>query len=146
MPSDQRGIEFPEAYKEVFTARQGIADLRALNRIDTPAGMSFAMYAPDDPDDASDLRLKVMRVGAAMQLQDVMPHLGSLGVRVADERPFEVVLRGEQAMVYDFGLHVPGGLEQWDEQARHRFTEAFEASWQGRTDVDALNALAAVRS
>ncbi|GAA1396887.1 NAD-glutamate dehydrogenase [Luteococcus peritonei] len=141
VPSDQRGIDFPDSYKEVYTARQGLADLRALNRIDTPAGMSFAMYAPDDAEDISDLRLKVMRVGAAMQLQDVMPHLASLGVRVTDERPFEVVLRGEQAMVYDFGLGLPGGREGWDEAARHRFTEAFEASWQGRTDVDALNAL-----
>ncbi len=141
MPSDQRGIVFPDAYREAYSARQALADLAALNGIADADGMAMAMYAPDDPEDTADLRLKVMRVGAPMQLQDVMPHLGSLGVRVVDEHPFELALRGQQAMVYDFGLRLPGGVAGWDLASRRRFSEAFEASWQGRCEVDDLNAL-----
>ncbi|ROR56020.1 glutamate dehydrogenase (NAD) [Luteococcus japonicus] len=141
LSSEERGVSFPDAYKEDSTARQAIADLRALNEISGSEGMRFAVYAPDDEADPSDLRLKVMRVGAVMQLQDVMPHLTSLAVRVLDERPYELELRGQQAMVYDFGLSLPGGLQDWDMAARRRLTEAFEASWQGQTGVDPLNGL-----
>ncbi|MEL4357571.1 MULTISPECIES: NAD-glutamate dehydrogenase [unclassified Luteococcus] len=141
MPTEERGIGFPDAYKEVYTARQAVADLKALNQVTGEDAMQFAVYAPDAPEDPSDLRLKVMRVGQAMQLQDVMPHLTSLGVRVLDERPFEITLRGNQAMVYDFGLDLAGGRQGWDETARRRFTDAFDASWRGATEVDALNAL-----
>ncbi|MEL4506060.1 NAD-glutamate dehydrogenase [Luteococcus sp. H138] len=141
MPSEERGVQFPETYKQLYTARQGVADLKALNQVTGEDGMQFAVYAPDAPEDQSDLRLKVMRVGQTMQLQDVMPHLTSLGVRVLDEHPFEVTLRGSQAMIYDFGLDLAGGRDGWDETARRRFTDAFHASWRGATEVDALNAL-----
>ncbi len=139
--SEQRGIEFSDSYKEDFTPDQAIADLLALNEIREADEMRFALYAPDDPDDPSDLRLKVMRVGERMELSDVLPHLASLGAKVLDERPYDMELRGSEAHVYDFGLRLPGELSRWTPEARSRFVAAFEASWQGHTEVDRLNEL-----
>ncbi len=42
-------------------------------------------------------------------LSTVLPVLHSLGVRVADERPYEVVRPDGTVHIYDFGLMLPDG-------------------------------------
>lgn len=134
----------PEGYKEEYEPRQAIMDLDALNGIDPSIGMSMVVYAPDDDDDPADLRLKIFRL-EPLSLTKVLPHLSVLGVDVVDERPFELQLAGDQrAFIYDFGLTIPGGREgrvRWSREARHRFTDAFAASYLGESEHDDYNAL-----
>ncbi len=72
-----------------------------------------------------------------------MPHLSLLGVRVVDERPYELELPPGSArdLIFDFGLQVPGTPGDWDPIARKRFTDAFAASYEGRCGADSLNEL-----
>ncbi len=143
LPSEQRGIEFPQTFQDDYTAKQAVSDLRMLNRVTGSDDMRFAVFTPDRPGDISDIRLKIFRVGAEMSLSDIMPHFTSLGVRVVDEVPYTTVtLRGQSAGIYDFGLQLPSrGEQQWSEADTERFTEAFEASYSGWMNTDELNRL-----
>nr|WP_239579093.1 NAD-glutamate dehydrogenase [Microlunatus panaciterrae] len=136
----------PEGYKEDFTHRQAVQDLKALAALTGDDEMSMAVYKPDRSVDEADLRLKIFRVHESMSLSRVLPHLSLLGVDVIDERPYELDLsETERAYIYDFGLKVPGGEEgvrtRWTPEARTMFSEAFEASYTGRSEPDGFNAL-----
>jgi len=144
VPSHQRGVEFPDAYKEDFTPEQGILDLEALNELTDEQPMKIVVYRPSDPDDVVPGRIKVFRRGEPVALADAMPHLTSLGLRVIDERPYEIELRGERAMVYDFGVELPAGapsFETWDADQRHRLAAAVGAGLEGKVDSDPLDEL-----
>lgn len=140
LPSDRRGIDFPPEYKSQFRAEQGVLDLLLLNDLPEEDELGLVMYRPDDPEDPSDLRLKIFNNRSAMTLSQVMPHLSSLGVQIVDEHPHRLVLRGREVWLFDLGLVVPGGRE-WGPAERHRFTDAFEASWTGRGEPDTFNGL-----
>ena len=136
----------PEGYKEDYDAKQAVLDLAALTELESQSEMSMAMYAPDKSLDEADLRLKIFRRDASLSLSKVLPHLSLLGVDVIDERPYELLLSGdERAFIYDFGLTVPGGDEavgrQWTAAARARFMAAFSASYSGLSEPDGFNAL-----
>jgi len=147
----------PEGYKENNTPRQAIQDLTALDATRPPADgqpahLEFALYVPDDPADAADLRFKVFARGTALSLSQVLPHLTVLGVEVVDERPYEVTTPDRaaddvapRAHIYDFGLRVPGGSDavarDWSSPARQRFRAAFAASWSGAADADGFQRL-----
>ena len=135
----------PESYKEDYAPGQALDDLTALGALGERDGMSMAVHRPVRTDDEADLRLKIFRRDASMSLSRILPHLTRLGVDVIDERPYELSLRGDRAFVYDFGLSVPGGREavrrDWTLEARERFTDAFAASYAGRSESDGFNAL-----
>ncbi len=137
----RRGIEFPEGYRGDYPAAEGVADLMALNEVTGPGDIRFRTRVPGDADDPSDLRVKMFRVGATMRLSEVMPHLTSLGFRVIDERPYELELRGAEAMVYDFGLGVPDRGRRLTPADHARYTDAFVASYLGRVPADDFSAL-----
>lgn len=136
------GVEFPESYQADYTAAQAVLDLAHLERLRGPDDLEFALCGAD-AGDGTDCRLKVF-AEQPMSLATAMPHLAALGVAVVDERPHEVTLRGRPLRVYDFGLQIPGGSQafaDWTGADRRRFIEAFEASYRGWTEVDALNEL-----
>ncbi len=141
-PSEERGVEFTDSYREEFTPAQGMADLRILNTLRGDGDMAYALAEPTGADDAADIRLKVFRRGR-LDLHEVMPHLARLGVEVIDEWPYEVGLRGDELMIYEFGLRLPSGLSaaEWDDAERTRFIDAFQASYHGRLELGPINAL-----
>ncbi len=140
MASQERGVEFSESYQADYTAAEAVRDLRQLNRLADDDALEFALFAAEGE---ADCRLKVF-AARAMSLAVAMPHLSALGVAVVDERPHDVVLRGRELKVYDFGLRIPGGRDAfagWSGATRRRFVDAFAASYRGITECDQLNAL-----
>ncbi|HZA29994.1 MAG TPA: NAD-glutamate dehydrogenase [Propionibacteriaceae bacterium] len=146
----------PEGYKEDFSARQGMQDLAALMALPSdsfpeagevnPARRNMVMYVPDRTDDEADLRLKIFRWDTPISLSQILPHLSLLGVDVIDERPYELMLGGDQrAFIYDFGITVPGGRaavgSRWPMAARQKFMDAFSASYAGLSEPDRFHAL-----
>jgi glutamate dehydrogenase len=136
-PSERRGVDFPDSYKEVFTPQQGVDDLGMLNALTGGDEMRAAILDPG-AGDAADMRLRLYR-RTRIALPDVLPHLDDLGVSVIDEWPFEVSLRGEPVWLYEFGLRTDG--RRWDAADRERFIDAFQASITGRLEVGPMNAL-----
>src|SRR3712207_3021589 len=92
-----------------------------------------------EPDD-HDVRFKVFRYGEPMMLSAVLPVLHSLGVKVVDERPYEVRRSDATVYLYDFGLLPPASHRELSE-VRPQVENAFAAAWQNEAEVDGFNEL-----
>ena len=138
------GKSFPEAYKEDFGARVGVADIRRMEVLDTDEAIELNMYhQPGTPRD--ERRFKLYRRGA-LSLTAVLPVFTHLGLEVMDERPYELD-RGDgvNIHIYDFGLRAPSA-DVWGDgnEREHRrvlFQSAFAAVWRGEAESDGFNAL-----
>ncbi len=130
----------PEAYKEAFPARTGVADIRHLDRL--PAGATeLNLYRPYDAGERT-RRLKIYRSGESVSLSRILPVLQHLGVDVTDERPFTVPdVDGAPYRIYDLGLVFPDIDVPYEESLKARFEDAFLATWRGAAEVDDFNAL-----
>ena len=73
-------------------------------------------------------------------LSTVLPVLHSLGVRVTDERPYEIHREDATIYLYDFGLQLPPDAGSWPRSAPH-MENAFSAVWRAEAEVDGFNAL-----
>ncbi len=134
------GGAVPEAYKEAFPARTGVADIRHLDRL--PEGATeLNLYRPYDAGERT-RRLKIYRSGDAVSLSRILPALQHLGVDVTDERPFTVPdAAGRPYRIYDLGLVFPDGDLPFGDSLKERFEDAFLATWGGAAEIDTLNAL-----
>ncbi|PSK97890.1 glutamate dehydrogenase [Haloactinopolyspora alba] len=135
---------FPEGYKEDFSARTAVADLRRLEELPESDGLGMNLYQPvGGPVD--DRRFKIYRTGAAISLTQVLPILSRMGVEVVDERPYEVVRHTADgdvtAYIYDFGLRYVGLRPGEAERLKVLFQDAFAAVWRGVAESDGFNAL-----
>jgi glutamate dehydrogenase len=136
---------FPEAYKEDFSAAEGLADLRRLQAV-AKGDLDIAFYVPQDAE-PGERRFKLYLSGGRVTLSQVLPVLQRMDVEVVDERPYDVRLDdGRECWIFDFGLRVePAVLERLAEadldDVRTRFEEAFAAAWRAECEVDRFNAL-----
>ncbi|MFC5998582.1 NAD-glutamate dehydrogenase [Quadrisphaera sp. GCM10027208] len=145
------GGAFPEAYKEDFSARVAVSDIRRIERLERLGEQTDARGEPAaagtvatnlyEPVGAAptERRFKLFR-WEPLSLTTVLPFFRNLGVEVVDERPYELERSdGRLAYVYDFGLRFPSRVAP--DAAREMFTDAFAAAWDGRTESDGLDAL-----
>ncbi len=165
------GPSLPEAYKEDFTARVAVGDLRRVDRLcrsrrgdagaaaaDTATdtdGEARERGAPDRGESGGPVAINMYEpVGAEpderrfkvfrtrpLSLTQVLPFFRNLGVEVVDERPYE--LKREDGVVANvYDFGLRYRPEQTSEEAtRALFTEAFLAAWEGRTESDGLDQL-----
>ncbi len=135
----QRYVDaLPQTYKDEHTPYEAIRDLAKLELLDDPGQLAMHLYRKgNDPDQ---VRFKVFRRQQPMMLSAVLPVLHSLGVKVADERPYEI-RRGDGAIyLYDFGLVPPENCLDMAE-VQSKVENAFSAAWRGESEVDNFNEL-----
>ena len=78
------------------------------------------------------LRAKLFRSGKPLALSDMLPVFENIGVKVADERPYEVRPRGSRPVwIYDFGLTYSGDQELEADRVRESFKDCFVRAWRG---------------
>ena len=141
---------FPEAYKEDFTPRAAVADVRRLEGLPQDAGLDMNLYTPIGAG-PGEYRFKIYRTGSPISLTEVLPILSRMGVDVIDERPYDITRHtstgpdGDEASaecwIYDFGLR-PAAVYAGDEtRAKELFQDTFAAVWAGDAEEDAFNAL-----
>ena len=132
---------FPGAYRDDFTPRQAVHDLDRIERLASPDDLGLSLYAPLDST-VDQLAFKVVRAGRPILLSDVLPLLENMGVRVSDERPYELRPLGRDPVwIYDFGLQHDLGAELRVEELRETFQHAFEQVWRGEAENDGFNRL-----
>jgi glutamate dehydrogenase len=141
------GGGFPVAYREDFPARAAVADIARMESL-TGSSIALSLTQPLEADGL--LRFKLFAAGRPVPLSDVLPLLENMGVRVVDQRPYEVrtadatgvMEEGSDGLVWihDFGLQPPdGGLEP--DGVKGIFTDAFAAIWRGEAENDGFNRL-----
>jgi glutamate dehydrogenase len=138
---------YPESYKNTHTPYEGMQDLAKLELLEEPGQLAMHLFrrrrlGPDGTPtpDERDVRFKVYRYGEPMMLSAVLPVLHSLGVRVTDERPYEIRRPDGVIYLYDFGLLPPAGHRELAE-VRPQVENAFAAAWRGEAEVDGFNEL-----
>ena len=132
---------FPESYKQEVPADAAVKDVLIAEESDDDA-VRLRLYAPQGHE-ARLRRLKIIRAGDPISLSRVLPVLGSLGVIVEDEHPYDIQRVGRAPLhVYDLGFQLPEGDIPDRPSLRDRFESAFLAIWHGRCEADALNGLA----
>ncbi|GAA0935625.1 NAD-glutamate dehydrogenase [Virgisporangium aurantiacum] len=128
----------PETYKDEHDPFEANKDIAKLELLDEPGELVMHLYRKRRDDE--DVRFKVYRYGEPMMLSTVLPVLHSLGVRVTDERPYEVTREEGTVYLYDFGLQLPARSREVAE-VRAQVENAFSAAWRGEAEVDGFNAL-----
>jgi glutamate dehydrogenase len=137
------GKAFPEAYKEDFSPRVGVVDLRQFELLKSNDATRLNLYhEPGSP--SAERRFKLYRRGR-LSLTAVLPLFTHFGIEVIDEHPYQIDRAdGVLVYVYDFGLK-GSTPETWvgsrREGLRELFQNAFSAVWEGRAESDGFNAL-----
>ncbi len=132
---------FPGAYREDFSARQAVHDIERIERLDPDGDLGMSLYVPLEST-LDHLAFKLVRSGKPILLSDVLPLLENMGVRVSDERPYEIKpADGPPVWIYDFGLRHDGGAELHADDVRETFQDAFARAWRGEAENDGFNRL-----
>ncbi|MDV6011988.1 NAD-glutamate dehydrogenase [Haloechinothrix sp. LS1_15] len=137
----------PEAYKEDFSAADGLADLQLLDGLSEQRDVTMRFYVPDGGA-PGDSRFKIYLAGEGVTLSALLPMLQTMGVEVIDQRPYEIEgTSGGRCWIYDFGLRIDSTVhdavlaEEELGGLRDRFQEAFAAAWHGDAEIDGFNGL-----
>ncbi len=132
---------FPAAYREDFNPRAAVADIQRIERLGPEGDLDLSLYLPLESQ-VGHLAFKLLRSGDPILLSDVLPLLENMGVKVTDERPFEVrPLDGPPVWIYDFGLDYGEEVEFEADRVRRIFQDAFAEVWRGGVENDGFNRL-----
>ena len=73
----------------------------------------------------------------------MLPLLENMGVRISDERPYEIEPARPRppVWIYDFGLRHDDGAELQVDELRETFQDAFARVWRGEAENDGFNRL-----
>jgi glutamate dehydrogenase len=138
---------FPAAYRADFPARAAVADIERIESLGAGADLALSLTHPLEGADGL-LRFKLFQADRPVPLSDVLPALENMGVRVIDQRPYEVRPRqGTTVWIHDFGLAPGAGVPPITErdldadELRENFSDAFAAVWRGDAENDRFNRL-----
>ncbi|MBA2384444.1 MAG: NAD-glutamate dehydrogenase, partial [Actinobacteria bacterium] len=132
---------FPSAYRDDFSARHAVLDVARIEKLDPAGDLGLSLYVPVDSG-TDHLAFKLVRSGGPLLLSDVLPLLENMGVRVTDERPYEIrPSGGESIWIYDFGLQHDEGADFQADPVRETFQDAFARMWRGEAENDGFNRL-----
>jgi glutamate dehydrogenase len=138
---ERYGDAFPSAYREDFAARQAVLDINRMEKLDAGGDLAMSLYLPL-ASTADHLAFKLLSYAKPILLSDVLPLLEHMGVKVTDERPYEIRPRnGEPIWIYDFGLRHGEGAEFQADRVRETFQDTFARTWRGEAEDDGFNRL-----
>ena len=132
---------FPAGYREAYSARAAVGDVELMESLSGPEALAMNLYRPLEAAPGS-LRFKALREGQPMPLSVSLPMLEHMGVRVLEERPYEIRREGGSSIwLHDFGLSRADAEELDIDRLREPFQEAFLAVWRGVAENDDFNRL-----
>ncbi|MEA2430026.1 MAG: glutamate dehydrogenase, partial [Thermoleophilaceae bacterium] len=135
------GDAFPTAYRVDWVARSAVHDIELIEALSSEDDLTLTLYRPLEAPGGV-LRAKLFRAGSPLALSDMLPVFENMGVQVADERPYEVLLpEGRRVWIYDFGLVYKGDGELRAERVRESFKDCFVRAWRGDVEDDGYNRL-----
>src|SRR5204862_448302 len=131
---------FAAGYREDHAPRLAVHDIEQMETLTEPDALAMSLYVPLEAPPGR-LRFKMFRAGQLAPLSQSLPMLEHMGVRVLEERPYDVHRAdGTELWIDDFGMSVPGQQEELDiESLRGRFQDTFLRTWRGQNENDDFN-------
>ncbi|HEY2863496.1 MAG TPA: NAD-glutamate dehydrogenase [Casimicrobiaceae bacterium] len=138
----QFGHAFPAGYREDFTAREAVPDIRMMARLSEADPLAMSLYRPLEAV-AGALRFKLFHLGEPVGLSDSLPMLERMGLKVVDERPHRVTPEGMPPVwMHDFGMLSGLADTEVEIDALHEvFEQAFASVFHGEVESDDFNRL-----
>jgi glutamate dehydrogenase len=135
------GAAFPIAYRADWRARAAVDDIDRAEALAAGDGLVMSVYETVESARTS-LRCKLLSPGERIALSDVLPILENMGLRVGDERPYEIKPEGRRSTwIYDIGVVCGFDVDLRTEATRTAFQDAFISVWGGEFENDLLGAL-----
>ncbi len=133
---------FTGAYCESFTTREALADIEIIEGLGDGNQLALNMYRPVEA--ATDtVRFKIYHAGSALALSDFLPMIENMGLRVLEERPYQIARDGnaENIWLHDLLLVEAGGSSIDLGAVKKRFQTTFAKVWNGEVEDDGFNRL-----
>ena len=135
------GEAFPAGYRADFVSRAAVSDIEHIEGLSGEEGLGMSLYRPLEAPEGF-LRFKLFKSGEPISLSRAVPVFEHMGVRVADERPYEVTPLGRPPVwIYDFGLSYGAEGELQADEVKEIFQDAFASVWRGEAESDDFNRL-----
>ncbi|MFA6311532.1 MAG: NAD-glutamate dehydrogenase, partial [Sterolibacterium sp.] len=132
---------FPAGYREDYAARLAVVDIDLMESMGEDDSLGLRLYQPVDAR-TGNLRFKILRNNEPVPLSLSLPMLEHMGVKVLEERPYEIVLEsGRTVWLHDFGLDYAAAADLDLASVHELFEEAFLRVWRGEAENDDFNRL-----
>ena len=135
---------FSAAYREDFSSRTAVLDIDKVEYlISSQVAADSLLYSPLTVSDKKTLRFKLFSKGQA-SLSNSLPMLENMGVKVCDERPYEILKKEcpDVFWMHDFGLILDIKATSLNLQnLKPCFEDTFEQCWFGKIENDGFNQL-----
>ncbi|WP_348945044.1 NAD-glutamate dehydrogenase [Chitinibacter sp. FCG-7] len=150
---EERGAQLYQLYHAAFNAaycadflpRIAVHDIDALEQSRNQKKLTVSLGAGHVLD-ANIWRIKLYR-HQAIELSDCLPLLENLGLRVLDERPYQIHLPdGESMWIMDIGVRLPKEASLETPQERQRLADSFIALFNNEAENDSFNRLTLLAS
>lgn len=134
---------FPISYRELFSAKVAVVDIKHMENIYNLDDDSLEMTLYRTLEDTDSVfRFKLFRVNKTIPLSDVVPILEKMGLRIISERPHEIRISNQTVIwISDYKMLHPKAENMAPEKVSTMFQEAFAAVWNNYAENDGLNRL-----
>ncbi len=134
---------FPRSYKEDVLPSSAVVDIQHLEALDDSHKLGMLFYQPQETVlKDNKVRLKLFHKDEPIHLSDVLPMLENFGLRVINERPYEVKTGdGATYWILDFLMTVQGAAVDNLADSQDRFQTALSQVWNKELEDDGFNRL-----
>ncbi|HLB56827.1 MAG TPA: NAD-glutamate dehydrogenase [Coxiellaceae bacterium] len=135
------GNAFSAGYREAFSPMHSVIDIEHIEALKLSDTLGMSLYRPSGST-PQEIKFKLFRYDQTVPLSDALPILENMGLRVIEERPYQLTFKeGRQVWINDFDM-VFAKESSFDIETAHTlFQEAFNHIWLGNAENDLLNAL-----
>ncbi len=132
---------FHPSYKEDVLPSSAVVDLQKLEALDEDHKLGMLFYQPQESAiNSNKVRLKLFHKDEPIHLSDVLPMLENFGLRVINERPYEVkTTDGATYWILDFLMTVKGAATENLADIQDRFQNALSQVWRKELEDDGFN-------
>ena len=137
------GDAFPISYTTRYQAYQAVFDISKIEDALRTKALQLDLYKTEKCSEHQ-LRLKVYTCGKPLNLSDVMPILGHLGLKAISEYPFEIRPDGDfdSVWMHDFLLETAEENAPLNiSEIKENFETGFVKIWDKQTENDSLGRL-----
>ncbi|QHO78652.1 NAD-glutamate dehydrogenase [Bradyrhizobium sp. CCBAU 051011] len=135
---------FAGGYTEVFSAERAIADIAVIEKLTATRPVAISVHRNEGHDEPRRFGLKVFSDAAPLSLSYRVPVIENHGLRVVNERTYQIVPGARQAAVWlhDMTIETSDGQPiEISPEFSHRLEASIMAVVRDRAESDGYNAL-----
>lgn len=131
---------FSSSYRDDFSIETALLDIAEIEHL-FEVNETLAIDLERDAIDVNIVHLKLMQCHHGLWLTHVLPILENFGLKVIEERPYEIALAGDLSVWLSDFLIDAGAFADGFEELKTLLKDAFLEVWQQKAENDGFNRL-----